>query len=111
MTSCKAPISQNLELSPEESEKYTEYRGKHLGREKKRVAHNGLILEMDHPTSGRIAVPGPAVRFSSFECSNPIPPPVIGQHTVQVLRDTLGYSDNAINQLLASRTITQNKVH
>ncbi|KAK2869764.1 hypothetical protein Q8A67_024156 [Cirrhinus molitorella] len=75
------------------------------------VAHNGLILEMDHPTSGRIAVPGPAVRFSSFECSNPIPPPVIGQHTVQVLRDTLGYSDNAINQLLASRTITQNKVH
>lgn len=22
------------------------------------VVHNGLILEMDHPTSGRIAVPG-----------------------------------------------------
>uniref|UniRef100_A0A8C1SAS3 Succinyl-CoA:glutarate-CoA transferase n=1 Tax=Cyprinus carpio TaxID=7962 RepID=A0A8C1SAS3_CYPCA len=74
------------------------------------VAHNGLILEMDHPTSGRIAVPGPAVRFSSFESGNPMPPPVIGQHTVQVLRDTLGYSDDAINQLLASRTITQNKV-
>uniref|UniRef100_A0A8C1NYE1 Succinate--hydroxymethylglutarate CoA-transferase n=1 Tax=Cyprinus carpio TaxID=7962 RepID=A0A8C1NYE1_CYPCA len=74
------------------------------------VAHNGLILEMDHPTSGRIAVPGPAVRFSSFESGNPMPPPVIGQHTVQVLRDTLGYSDDAINQLLASRTVTQNKV-
>uniref|UniRef100_A0A8C2EWC9 Succinyl-CoA:glutarate-CoA transferase n=2 Tax=Cyprinus carpio TaxID=7962 RepID=A0A8C2EWC9_CYPCA len=74
------------------------------------VAHNGLILEMDHPTSGRIAVPGPAVRFSSFESGNPMPPPVIGQHTVQVLRDTLGYSNDAINQLLASRTVTQNKV-
>ncbi|XP_058621221.1 succinate--hydroxymethylglutarate CoA-transferase isoform X3 [Onychostoma macrolepis] len=74
------------------------------------VAHNGLILEMDHPTSGRIAVPGPAVRFSSFESSNPMPPPVIGQHTVQILRDTLGYSDDAINHLLASRTVTQNKV-
>ncbi|XP_050953734.1 succinate--hydroxymethylglutarate CoA-transferase isoform X3 [Labeo rohita] len=74
------------------------------------VVHNGLILEMDHPTSGRITVPGPAVRFSSFECSNPMPPPVIGQHTVQVLRDTLGYSDDAINQLLASQTVTQNKV-
>lgn len=75
------------------------------------VAHNGLILEMDHPTSGRIAVPGPAVRFSSFEYSKAMTPPVIGQHTVQVLRDTLGYSDNVINQLLASRTVTQNDVH
>uniref|UniRef100_A0A8C1P6B6 Succinyl-CoA:glutarate-CoA transferase n=1 Tax=Cyprinus carpio TaxID=7962 RepID=A0A8C1P6B6_CYPCA len=75
------------------------------------VAHNGLILEMDHPTSGRIAVPGPAVRFSSFESSNPMPPPVIGQHTVQVLREILGYSDDVINQLLAARIVTQNKVH
>ncbi|XP_051969574.1 succinate--hydroxymethylglutarate CoA-transferase isoform X2 [Xyrauchen texanus] len=75
------------------------------------VAHNGLILEMDHPTSGRIAVPGPAVHFSSFEFSKPIPPPVIGQHTVQVLRDTLGYSDDVIKQLLASQTVSQNEVH
>ncbi|XP_056593773.1 succinate--hydroxymethylglutarate CoA-transferase isoform X3 [Triplophysa dalaica] len=74
------------------------------------VAHNGLILEVDHPTSGRIAVPGPAVRFSSFEYSQAMPPPVIGQHTVQVLRGTLGYSDDVINQLLASRTVTQNDV-
>ncbi|XP_057178887.1 succinate--hydroxymethylglutarate CoA-transferase isoform X1 [Triplophysa rosa] len=75
------------------------------------VAHNGLILEVDHPTSGRIAVPGPAARFSSFEYSQAMPPPLIGQHTVQVLRDTLGYSDDVINQLLASRTVTQNDVH
>uniref|UniRef100_A0A4W4EFJ7 Succinyl-CoA:glutarate-CoA transferase n=1 Tax=Electrophorus electricus TaxID=8005 RepID=A0A4W4EFJ7_ELEEL len=75
------------------------------------VAHNGLIMEMDHPTSGRIAVPGPAVRFSSFECDRPTPPPVIGQHTIEVLRDTLGYSDDVINQLLASHTVTQNVVH
>uniref|UniRef100_A0A9J8B5Q7 Succinyl-CoA:glutarate-CoA transferase n=2 Tax=Cyprinus carpio carpio TaxID=630221 RepID=A0A9J8B5Q7_CYPCA len=54
---------------------------------------------------------GPAVRFSSFESSNPMPPPVIGQHTVQVLREILGYSDDVINQLLAARIVTQNKVH
>ncbi|XP_030623481.1 succinyl-CoA:glutarate CoA-transferase [Chanos chanos] len=74
------------------------------------VAHNGLILEIDHPTSGSIAVPGPAVRFSSFEFDRPHPPPVIGQHTVEVLRNTLGYSDDAISDLLASQTVTQNKV-
>ncbi|XDV46893.1 hypothetical protein PO909_016697 [Leuciscus waleckii] len=53
---------------------------------------------------------GPAVRFSSFESRSPVPPPVIGQHTVQVLRDTLGYSDDVIDRLLASRAVTQNKV-
>uniref|UniRef100_A0A673KFZ2 Succinate--hydroxymethylglutarate CoA-transferase-like n=1 Tax=Sinocyclocheilus rhinocerous TaxID=307959 RepID=A0A673KFZ2_9TELE len=65
-----------------------------------KVAHNGLILEMDHPTSGRIAVPG--VRYSSDNgtptSSNLMPPPVIGH-------------DDVINQLLAARTVTQNKVH
>ncbi|XP_022529111.2 succinate--hydroxymethylglutarate CoA-transferase isoform X3 [Astyanax mexicanus] len=75
------------------------------------VAHNGLILEMDHPTSGRIAVAGPAVRFSSFQFGKPTSPPVIGQHTVEVLRDTLGYSEDVINALLASRTVIQNTVH
>ncbi|KAL7874107.1 hypothetical protein SRHO_G00050770 [Serrasalmus rhombeus] len=75
------------------------------------VAHNGLILEMDHPTSGRITVPGPAVRFNSFEFDKPTPPPVIGQHTVEVLRDILGYSDEVINNLLASGTVFQNAVH
>uniref|UniRef100_A0A8C7I845 Succinyl-CoA:glutarate-CoA transferase n=1 Tax=Oncorhynchus kisutch TaxID=8019 RepID=A0A8C7I845_ONCKI len=75
------------------------------------VANNGLILEMNHPTAGKIAVPGPAVRFSTFESREPMPPPVIGQHTVQVLRDSLSYNDDVINQLLASGTVAQNEVH
>ncbi|XP_071185249.1 succinate--hydroxymethylglutarate CoA-transferase isoform X2 [Salvelinus alpinus] len=75
------------------------------------VANNGLILEMNHPTAGKIAVPGPAVRFSTFESREPMPPPVIGQHTVQVLRESLSYSDDVINQLLASGTVAQNEVH
>ncbi|XP_021418761.1 succinate--hydroxymethylglutarate CoA-transferase isoform X2 [Oncorhynchus mykiss] len=75
------------------------------------VANNGLILEMNHPTAGKIAVPGPAVRFNTFESREPMPPPVIGQHTVQVLRDSLSYNDDVINQLLASGTVAQNEVH
>ncbi|KAM9487682.1 succinyl-CoA:glutarate CoA-transferase isoform 1-T1 [Clarias gariepinus] len=75
------------------------------------VVHNGLILEMDHPTSGRISVPGPAVRFNSFEFDKPAPPPVVGQHTVEVLKNILGYSDDVINQLLTSQTVTQNTVY
>ncbi|XP_070784038.1 succinate--hydroxymethylglutarate CoA-transferase isoform X2 [Enoplosus armatus] len=74
------------------------------------VKHNGLIQEMNHPTAGRITVPGPAVRFSSFSPDEPTPPPLIGQHTVRVLRDTLSYSDDIIKRLLESRAVAQNEV-
>lgn len=74
------------------------------------VKHNGLIVEMNHPTAGRISVPGPAVRFSSFSRDEPTAPPLIGQHTVQVLRDTLSYSDEVIKMLLQSKVVAQNEV-
>ncbi|XP_034416014.1 succinate--hydroxymethylglutarate CoA-transferase [Cyclopterus lumpus] len=74
------------------------------------VKHNGLIQEMNHPTAGHITVPGPAVRFSSFSHDEPTPPPLIGQHTVQVLRHTLSYSDDVIKTLLESKVVTQNEV-
>ncbi|XP_061614446.1 succinate--hydroxymethylglutarate CoA-transferase isoform X3 [Phyllopteryx taeniolatus] len=73
------------------------------------VKHNGLVQEMEHPTAGRIAVPGPPVRYSSFSRSKPTPPPVIGQHTVQVLRDALAYSDDIIGELLESGAVAQNR--
>ncbi|XP_055489794.1 succinate--hydroxymethylglutarate CoA-transferase isoform X1 [Leucoraja erinacea] len=74
------------------------------------VIHNDLILEMDHPTAGSIAVPGPAVRFSDFKISNPKPPPLIGQHTVEVLMTLLGYSESFINELIAAGTVTQHEL-
>ncbi|XP_028289812.1 succinyl-CoA:glutarate CoA-transferase isoform X2 [Gouania willdenowi] len=74
------------------------------------VKHNQLIQEMEHPTAGSIAVPGPAVRYSSFSPSGPTPPPLIGQHTVQVLRDTLSYTDDVIKSLLESGAVFQNQV-
>ncbi|KAG8009680.1 hypothetical protein GBF38_019035, partial [Nibea albiflora] len=56
-----------------------------------------------------ISIVSPAVRFSSFTPNEPTPPPLIGQHTVQVLRDTLSYSDDIIKTLLESRVVVQNE--
>ncbi|XP_032649337.1 succinyl-CoA:glutarate CoA-transferase isoform X2 [Chelonoidis abingdonii] len=74
------------------------------------VLHNGLIMEMDHPTVGKIAVTGPAVRYSEFNASKPKPPPLVGQHTVEVLKGALGYEDKAIEELLGTGAIVQHEV-
>ncbi|XP_028659807.1 succinate--hydroxymethylglutarate CoA-transferase isoform X2 [Erpetoichthys calabaricus] len=72
------------------------------------VIHNRLVMEMDHPSSGKIAVPGPAVHYNDFEVTNPLPPPLIGQHTTEILKNMLGYDNNTINDLLKSGIIAQN---
>ncbi|KAK1875375.1 Succinate--hydroxymethylglutarate CoA-transferase [Dissostichus eleginoides] len=69
--------------------------------DQKDVKHNGLIQEMKHPTAGTSL---------SFPPSEATPPPLIGQHTVQVLRDTLSYTDDVIESLLESRAVAQNEV-
>nr|XP_030121194.3 succinate--hydroxymethylglutarate CoA-transferase isoform X2 [Taeniopygia guttata] len=74
------------------------------------VLHNGLVMEMNHPTAGKIAVPGPGVRYSEFAVSHPKPPPLVGQHTVEILKSVLGYEDDAIEELLCTGAVAQHEV-
>eukprot|EP00075_Anas_platyrhynchos_P017904 XP_027307157.1 succinate--hydroxymethylglutarate CoA-transferase isoform X13 [Anas platyrhynchos] len=74
------------------------------------VLHNGLLMEMNHPTAGRIVVPGPGVRYSEFAVSHPKPPPLVGQHTVEILKGMLGYEDNAIEELLHTGAVAQHEL-
>ena len=63
------------------------------------VQHNGLIQEMSHPTLGSIRVPGPAVRYSGTPTVEPTAPPLLGQHTEEVLGGMLGYTTAQIDRL------------
>jgi crotonobetainyl-CoA:carnitine CoA-transferase CaiB-like acyl-CoA transferase len=48
----------------------------------------GLLLDVEHPTLGRITLPGPPLRFDGTETaggrSHHLPPPTLGQHDTSV---------------------------
>ncbi len=59
------------------------------------VAHRGLIREVNHPVSGKIKVVGPPW-IMSVTRTEMAPPPTLGQHTAEVLRDWLGMAPEEI---------------
>ena len=53
------------------------------------VQHRGMRVQMQHP-SGPISLLASPLRFSQTPVSYDVPPPLLGQHTQQVLQDVLG---------------------
>jgi crotonobetainyl-CoA:carnitine CoA-transferase CaiB-like acyl-CoA transferase len=53
------------------------------------IAYRGLIRELDHPRSRTIKVIGPPWQMSATQ-TQMTPPPVLGQHTDEVLKNWLG---------------------
>jgi crotonobetainyl-CoA:carnitine CoA-transferase CaiB-like acyl-CoA transferase len=68
------------------------------------VAALGLIESLDHPTAGGIKVVGPPYRFSKTPPSVRLPPPLLGQHTDEVLRE-LAYDEATIGALREARVV------
>jgi formyl-CoA transferase len=65
----------------------------------------GMVESIQHPTAGEIRVVASPIRFSDTPVSVRRPPPVLGQHTEEVLRDELGLSAQRIAQLKADKII------
>jgi formyl-CoA transferase len=68
------------------------------------VAALDLIATLDHPTAGAIKVVGPPYRLSETPPSVRLPPPLLGQHTDEVLRE-LAYDEAAIGALREARVV------
>jgi len=59
----------------------------------------GLKLELEHPRAGKVALVRSPMRFSETPVEHGLAPPLLGQHTDEVLRSLLGKSDAEVARL------------
>jgi 2-methylfumaryl-CoA isomerase len=58
-----------------------------------------MFSKVDQPGVGRVLMPGSPLAFSEVPRDRPVPAPVLGQHTDEVLSQVLGMSDHEIGLL------------
>ncbi len=63
------------------------------------VRHREMRVTVDHPTAGTVLMAGIPVKFSATPASVRLPPPLLGQHTEEVLASWLGMGDKEIAEL------------
>jgi CoA:oxalate CoA-transferase len=59
------------------------------------VAHRELVRELEHPTSGTIRLVGPPWKMTGDTLASQ-PPPLLGQHSSEILQDWLGWNEDRI---------------
>ncbi|GAB5589352.1 hypothetical protein Unana1_04252 [Umbelopsis nana] len=63
------------------------------------VLARDMVQEVDHPRAGKINVVGIPVKYSESKPTIRLPPPVLGQHSTEILENVLGYSQSRISDL------------
>ena len=64
-----------------------------------------MVVEMEHPVTGKYKVVGSPMKLSQTPVQYQIPPPLLGEHTEEVLKDVLGYEQRKIDRLREEKVI------
>ena len=65
----------------------------------------GLRVELSHPAAGKVSLVRSPMRFSATPVEHERPPPLLGEHTDEVLRGLLGMKDEEIAKLRADAVV------
>lgn len=68
------------------------------------IRHREFVTSVEHPTLGDIPQLQPAITLSDTPGGIAAPPPLLGQHSLEVLTE-LGYSEAEIDQMLADGVV------
>lgn len=73
--------------------------GVHAALSHPQTAAREMVVTADHATVGRIRMTGRPIKFPGDRAAPLTAPPVLGQHTLEVLRSVLGCTDDELDQL------------
>jgi crotonobetainyl-CoA:carnitine CoA-transferase CaiB-like acyl-CoA transferase len=65
----------------------------------------GVKIELEHPTAGPVPLVASPMRFSATPLEYKRPPPTLGQHTDEILREVLGMDAPAVAKLRETKIV------
>jgi crotonobetainyl-CoA:carnitine CoA-transferase CaiB-like acyl-CoA transferase len=69
------------------------------------VQHRDMVDTWQHPVRPDLRLVASPMNLSATPVRTDLPPPLLGQHTEEVLREVLGCSDERLGELRANKTI------
>jgi crotonobetainyl-CoA:carnitine CoA-transferase CaiB-like acyl-CoA transferase len=69
------------------------------------VLQRGLVQKLPHPTIGDVSLLASPLRLTATPPEYRSAPPLLGQHTREILRDVLGMADNEIGSLIEAGVV------
>ena len=70
-----------------------------VNEDRRATIENPMFGRIDQPGGGRVLAPGTPLSFSEIERGEPIAAPRLGEHTDEILLETLGMSSTEVGKL------------